>query len=194
MLGLLPRYYSDSKAVDSIINPEAAEAVSLRKAIYDVLDQFHIDTATWALSTWERLFGLTTDVTKTLEQRRAILKSRRRGLGTVTPQLIASVAAAFANGEVEVLEKPTDYRVEVTFTGTRGVPNDLEALKAAVRDVLPAHLDLAYFFTFLLWSELDAAGMSWNDMDDARYTWDTLSVAKPDTFVRSSIGLTFAEQ
>lgn len=191
----LPHFYRDSKTVASVIAPEAEELASLSAVTSDVLDQFFVPSATWGLARWEKIFGLPTDLSKTYEQRRAIIMSRIRGTGAVTPALIAIVASAFANGEVAVRENDpfTPYTIEVKFVGTRGVPNDLPALKEAIREILPAHLEVAYAFTYLIWDELDLNALAWSDLDDALFTWDTLERAHFEDFVSSSIGLTQSE-
>lgn len=196
MQDYLPRYYSDSKNADAIISPEAKEFERLHKAIVDVLDQFFIDTSTWGLARLEKISGVQTDYTKPVEQRRDVLRSKRRGIGTVNADIIESVAAAYSNGEVSVEEVPAEYLVIVTFIGTRGIPEDIEGLKNAIREVLPAHLGVVYKFTYLAWDELEAKApeLTWADVFDLDMTWEEFEKWHPETAIYASVGLTGAEQ
>jgi hypothetical protein len=58
MVDYIPRYYGDSRIVDSLLSAESNEVIDLNASINDALDQFFIDTATWGLTNWERTFGL----------------------------------------------------------------------------------------------------------------------------------------
>ena len=196
MQDYLPRYYSDSLKVDAIITPEAVEFERFHRAINDVLDQFFIDTATWGLTRLERISGITTDPSKPLAQRRDVLRSKRRGVGTVNAEMIESVAAAYSNGEVDVKEVAAEYHVIVTFVGTKGVPEDIEGLKNAIREVLPAHLGVVYKCTYIAWDELEAKApeFTYTDLDDLGLTWDEFETWKPETAIYASVGLTGAEQ
>lgn len=139
----LPLYYADISVADNVIAQEAAEVAALNTAIYDVLDQFYVDTATWGLARWERIFGIATDEAKPIEQRRSVIKSRMRGAGTATRALIDTVAEAYDNGEVEVTEYATNLLRNgngetgdlsswvlgnVTSTGTYGTNANISAL------------------------------------------------------------------
>lgn len=108
MTDYLPRYYGDIPVATNIVEREAVEAAQLNADAYDILAQMYVDTATWGLARWERIFGIVTDVTKPIDQRRSVIKSKLRGVGTVTTAMVKSVAEAYANGEVEVTESGTN--------------------------------------------------------------------------------------
>ncbi|WP_364149028.1 putative phage tail protein [Paenibacillus sp. LPE1-1-1.1] len=104
----LPRYYGDIPVATNIIDREATESAQINADAYDVLAQMYVDTATWGLARWERIFGITPDELKPIDQRRSVIKSKLRGVGTVTTASIKSVAEAYANGQVEVTESGTN--------------------------------------------------------------------------------------
>ncbi len=167
----LPRYYEDIRESRAIVNPQSAEFERLNGAIRDVLDQYFVDRATWGLAYWERAFGITIDESKPRGQRRSVIKSKMRGAGTVTVDFVKDVAEAYDNGEVEVTEDNANYTIIVTFVGTRGVPPNLADTERALRDIIPAHLDVKFEFTFLTWEELSDVAMSWADLDAQDLTW-----------------------
>ncbi|WP_337102316.1 YmfQ family protein [Paenibacillus sp. YIM B09110] len=172
----LPRYYGDIPIATNVIDREAAEIAKLNADIYDVLAQMFIETATWGLSRWERIFGVTVDEAKPIEQRRAVIKSKLRGVGTVTPALIESVAEAYANGDVTVTENNATYTVTITFVSTLGVPANLSDLETAIRDVLPAHLAVEYVFTYITFGQLENYGVAYGALASLTFgdleTWE----------------------
>ncbi|MFS0841176.1 YmfQ family protein [Paenibacillus sp. 1P03SA] len=172
MLDYLPKIYGDSRVVRSIIDPESKEFTALNGAIREVLDQFFIDTATWGLERWERLCGIVPDTSKPYDQRRSVIKSRIRGVGTVKVALIKEVAEAYLNGEVDVVSDTANYHVVCTFIGKRGVPANMADIQKAIRDILPAHLGVTFKVTYLPWGELIRAGKTWGDLTS--YRWDEL--------------------
>ncbi|WP_319025649.1 putative phage tail protein [Paenibacillus polymyxa] len=156
MRDYLPRYYEESLLAGNLINREADELARIDAAVYDVLDQFFIGTATWGLARWETMFGVPTDTTKTYEQRREVLCGKLRGSGKVTAELIRNVAAAYANGEVAVSADVPRYTVIIKFIGVFGVPSQIEELKATLRDIVPAHLAIEYNLRYLTIAEVEA--------------------------------------
>lgn len=164
MRDYVPKYYIEMPVATNILDREAEEIERLYASIDDVLAQFFIETATWGLAHWERIFGLPTDTTKTYAQRREILLGRLRGIGTVTAELIDNVATAYANGDVDVSLDAPNYTVIITFVSTLGVPDQIDALKAAVREITPAHLAINYVFRFYTYAELAAGGRTYGDV------------------------------
>ncbi|MGG4142955.1 putative phage tail protein [Paenibacillus algorifonticola] len=172
----LPRYYEDIPTATNIIDREAAEAAQINADIYDVLAQMFVDTATWALPRWERNFALATDADKPIDQRRAVIKSRIRGVGTVTAALIESIAEAYANGEVEVVEDNANYTVKLTFVSALGQPPNFADLEAAVRDAMPAHLAVEYVFIYTTFGKLEGYDVTFGGIQTAGLTYAQLEI------------------
>ncbi|CAM2950595.1 putative phage tail protein [Paenibacillus sediminis] len=157
----VPRYYEEVRVAVNVLDREADELAQLNADIYDVLAQFFIETATWGLDRWERIFGIATDSTKSYAQRREVLLGKLRGVGTVTGDLIDNVASAYANGNVDVTANPANYEIIITFVDAYGVPAQINELKAAVRDITPAHMAITYVFRFYSYDELKASGKTY---------------------------------
>lgn len=175
----MPRYYDGSYVIGNVLDREAEELVALNDAAYDVLAQFFVDTATWGLSRWERTCGITTDVSKSTEQRRAVIRSKLRGMGTVTVAMIKSVAESFDNGAVNVTENNAAYTIEVKFVSTRGVPTNLTDIQTALRDIIPAHLAINFSFTYLTFGELESAGLTFGTWQSKGLTFGALETWNP---------------
>lgn len=165
----LPLYYADVEVVGNIVDREADEITDLNAAIYDVLAQFFLDTATWGLTRWEREFGIQTDETKPIEQRRSVIRARIRGIGTVTAGLIENVAESYMYGDVDVSEDNANYSVIITFVSKYGVPPNINDVKTAIRDIVPAHLAIHFIFRFYTYAELIATGKTYAQITGVTY-------------------------
>nr|WP_254628585.1 putative phage tail protein [Paenibacillus polymyxa] len=170
----LPRYYDESRIAGNIIDQEAEELTRLSASAYDVLDQFYIGSATWGLTRWEKIFGITTDPTKTYEQRREVLRGKLRGVGRVTAELIENVASAYANGEVDVTPNIATYTLTITFVGVFGVPAQIDILKETLREITPAHLSIDYVFRFFTYAELLDTGKTYGEIAATGKTYDDI--------------------
>lgn len=186
MFDYLPRYYvsmddhnNQSGIVDNLLHQEAGELVHFNLQMKDVLKQLFIDHATWGLARWEAICGIPFDDDKPEEQRRSVIKSKIRGAGTVTLAVIKNVADSFQNGEIKVEENFAAYEVVITFIGKRGVPPNENDVRTALREIVPAHLNLKFQYTYLLWNELDTANLTWDQLDALNMSWDQLEVWKP---------------
>lgn len=179
MLDYLPRYYTESHIVRNLTARESEELDNFHAQVKDVLRQFFIDTATWGLARWEEICGIAVNETKPVEQRRSVIKSKLRGAGTVTLEVIKNVVDSFENGLVAIEENFANYEVIITFIGKRGIPPNLQDVKDAVREIVPAHLNILYQFTYLRWNELDAADLTWDELESMNMSWDKLEVWKP---------------
>lgn len=152
----LPQYYRDSRAVGGILKGEAAELADLNAEIVDVLAQFFVDTATWGLANWERLCGIVTDAAKPIEQRQSVIKSKLRGIGTVTVALIKNVAEAYANGEVDVTEDNANYTIKIRYISALGVPDNIADIQNALREIIPAHLAITFEYRYITVAQAQA--------------------------------------
>ncbi|WP_340029010.1 putative phage tail protein [Paenibacillus sp. FSL H7-0940] len=169
MLDYVPQYYRDSLVASGLLNAEAIEIAQLNADIYDVLDQFYIDRATWGLARWERIFGVVPEADATYEQRREVLRGKMRGVGKISVSLIENVAEAYANGDVDVAVDSAAYTLTITFVGVFGVPAQLDALKANLRDIIPAHMAIDYVFRFYTYGELTGSGATYASLTGYAY-------------------------
>ncbi|MBD8500749.1 putative phage tail protein [Paenibacillus arenosi] len=191
----VPEFLLESLLYRELLDTEAAQLGKVAGNTAELLRQFYVDTATFGLDRWERFCGIPVQPTKPLEQRRAVIKSKLRGIGTVTADVIRSVAESYSNGEVSVQEFASQYKIVITFIGKMGIPPNLEDLQASLRALIPAHLSIEYEYTYLSWANLDKLLLSWNDFDDLKLTWTQTEVFDYRLpIVRSSVGLTMAEQ
>jgi len=167
----LPHYYVSSTIMKAIQDAYAEELGQVYYFLNDFLKQFLTPTtATWGLAFWEQELGLKTDISKSYEERREIIMSRLRGIGTVGRDVIKRAAEAFSGGDVDVIEYPAEHRFVVKFVGTLGIPKNMASFIEMIEDLKPAHLTYSFEYTYTWWNTLKEitwaqAGMgTWNDL------------------------------
>lgn len=167
----VPQYLLTAKEYKSIIESDGAEFGNLKRNIDGTLEQFFVQTATWGLDRWEEFLGLEVQSNKPTEHRRSRIISKMRGVGTVTVEMMKNVAEAYDGGTVDVTEQAPLYKFTVEFIDTRGIPPNLDDLKAAIEEIKPAHLAVEYKFRYLIWDELDLENLTWDNLDAMNIAW-----------------------
>lgn len=179
MLDSAPDYYQYA-ALFQEVQQAIADEIDLEELDdKDVQDQLTIGTATWGLKYWEQSLGIKIVTTDSYDIRRSRVLSKWRGFGNFSASLIKSVCEAFTNGEVAVKIRVPQQEVVVTFIGKRGIPPNLEDLKAQLSNIALATLGLEYKFTWIVWEELDKAYKTWDEVDAKGLTWDEWDVISP---------------
>lgn len=145
---MLPDFYANSPEMMVLQNAFAMEITAAQAARDDCFLQLDVNTATWGLDLWEEAYGIEKDASKSDEYRRTAILAKMRGAGVTTAAMIKNVAASFSGGEVEIIEKPGEYKFEVKFVGTMGIPPNMNDLTAAIEQIKPAHLAYGYIFFF----------------------------------------------
>lgn len=164
MYDYLPKYYDDFKDVTAIIQDEASEFTRVQAKLRELLDQFYVESATFGLDRWESIVGIEHIPQRSEISRRHFIEAKLRGTGTTTLSMLNDIVNAFYG--FETTELPSENAVNFKLVGRRGIPKNLEDIQAAVNDVIPAHIEPRYEFTYLPWSELESSGMRWADAEN----------------------------
>ena len=127
---------------------------AFRDCVLDWLEQLTIDTATWGLKYWEQAYGVTPQITDTVEERRGRVKAKMRSPQTVTAAMLENLTDSYINGQSVVTELPRQHKVQIQFNGDYGIPSNLESLTAALLEVLPSHVMYEYLYRYLLVREV----------------------------------------
>lgn len=159
----LPKYLSEIEPLKSIYETEGKLLNELTYCLEDSLNQYFVDTATWGLEAWEKFVGVLTDKSKSLEDRRGLVKMKLRGQGKVTADYIEKTFSEYSNGDVKVLEDFSDNIIKIQFTSLIGVPKNLSTFEASLDEIFPSHLPYKFVFKFLSLNLLEA--MSLNDLE-----------------------------
>lgn len=148
LMDLLPPVYDENttmQELQGILTNKINAAISGTGA---TVDECFIETASALLSRYEKIYGITVDVSKSDDFRREILRAKIAGVGTVTKQMIIDTATSYSNGTVEIIEHPETYSFVVKFTGTLGIPPNMPGLTNTINEIKPAHLAFSFEYTY----------------------------------------------
>lgn len=180
MKDALPKFYRDSTIVDEIIKAQSTEFISLSASFAELLAQFYVETSTYMLPEWEKIYGIASDTTLDDGQRKSRVIAMMRGVGTVTTDVLKDIVSSYENGIIEVYEHNSTYEIEVKFVSTKGIPKKLDLIESTLRVFIPAHLAFYFSFIYLTWDSLDL--QTWGSLDTADegapLTWEQLEVWK----------------
>ncbi len=171
---LVPPFISEKKEMHALYDTQGYAVGYLVHCMEDMMKQCFIATATWGLTRWEKFFGLPTNLSLTYEQRREILYAKIQGQGTVTVELIKTVAAAFSGGDVEVIEDNPNHCFTVRFVGIKGIPRNMSGFIAMLESIKPAHLAYRFEYRYTVWN--DVAPMKWNEVQ--AMSWEEIRIFK----------------
>ncbi len=174
LMKYMPDYYITSKVMKELENSNSLELGRLNYKIRDIKNQLWIDTATWGLSYWEKEYGIETNLSLGYEQRREVLKAKKRGQGTTTKQMIKNVAETFSGGEVNIIQDNPNYAFVVQFVGVKGIPKNMQLFKDMLENIKPAHLGYTIKYTYTVWNVLKENELTCNNAK--LKTWDELKV------------------
>ncbi len=174
MLKEMPAYYRKSKVINELMDSIEAECQLLREQTQLAENQFFVILADNEISRHEQDVGLTPDPSVDIDTRRGRVLSKLRGTGTVTKTMMKNVAASFVNGDIEIIEYPSEYSFAVKFTSRTGVPYNLSDIQKMIEEIKPAHLAVEYIFTYRLWQDVIDSLKDWETVNT--YTWAQLLV------------------
>lgn len=161
-----PESFSGGELVAEGEAMDALEA-SLDAALDDAIP---LTASEAGLARWEALMGVKSGAPTLSDRREACAALLRIGGGSFTlAGLNDAIRGCGVTAEVTELGAG---QVQVCFPGTRGVPADFETMRVVIERILPCHLDVVYYFFYLLWQELTT--LTWNQIEGK--TWDELEV------------------
>lgn len=119
-----------------------AFGIVLSKETYFIENEFIAQifpqTATWGLKYWEEEYGITTDESKSIEERREILIISMYRKRPVTPYRIKQLVKSITGCESVVEENIQPNTMKIIVVGY--VPGTLTALRNELDRTLPSHI------------------------------------------------------
>lgn len=174
LLDYVPPDYAELLESSEVLDAQNAEVARLNANITELLSQFNVSTATWGLREWERICGITTDESKAIGERRSVISARLRGAGVVTRAHIENIAEAFQGGDVDVIEKPSEYTIVIKFVSSYGIPSNLSDLTDILREIIPAHLAIEYEFKFVTYSGIKSTYATYGALKASGKTYSAI--------------------
>lgn len=174
----VPPYQREAEPLKSIFSAAGAESGDFFDEIEDVLNQMYVPTATWGLANWEEFLGLATNEVETHDNRRSVIISKLRGVGTLTKSMIENAALSFENGAIEITEYAKLGYFKIKFTSASGIPPNFDKFKQWLEDIKPAHLGVEYEFDYMTFDEFDGYNKTWNQWEVLNLTWAEFELYK----------------
>lgn len=170
----LPNRLRESPYTVGVSEPMTEVAMGYWEATRDLADQFYVPTATWGLSEWERLVGITPVAGQTLDARRRAVIARLCSTGTTNAEMIRALSEALTGYSAHVTENFGEYSFSLRFYGeTSGfIRIDADLLIRTVEEVKPAHLQ--FIIEPITWADLEAEGMTWAELEEEFDSWADL--------------------
>jgi hypothetical protein len=142
----LPSFY-DNYITKPIQDSFTVEANSINDEVENTLNQFYVDSATYALDKWEKMLGISKN-NNDIQTRRENIKAKMRSRGTTSIEVIKNICEAYSYGEVEIIVNHSDYSFIVNFIGSIGVPKAFSELDKTIEEIKSAHLAHSYKFRY----------------------------------------------
>lgn len=139
-----PQIVIDSKISTEILNSQGIEFDNYYAKLSDLVLQFSVDTATWALAIYEKDLNILTDHTKNYDSRRRVIKSKWHGNGKFSSELIKAVCYAFITGNISVT---FDGIIHIYITVTSGISSTIDDLQEIINQIKPAYILVDYRIT-----------------------------------------------
>ena len=167
----MPGYYRKSKIMKDLIHSIENEFERLKHETILTENQFFVILSDRDIKNHEEDVGLVPDASADIETRRSRVLSKLRGTGTVTKTMMKNVAASFVNGDIEIIEYPSEYCFAVKFTSKTGVPYNIADIQAMIEEIKPAHLAVEYIFTYRLWQDILDEIQIWTTAKNYSWEW-----------------------
>ena len=138
-LGYISPIYEQSVIMQAIMEAIGAEWDEAEKLADEVLAQLFPQTATWGISYWEWLLGISPNDSLSIEQRRARVLTRMQTRWPMTKERMEQLVRTISQDKQAFIREFFDqYRFEVEFSLTQSV--DLETVYEVIEEAKPAHL------------------------------------------------------
>lgn len=134
-----------------------------------IKDMFISTCSIERLKEYEKEAGITPTSEQSEDDRRSAVIARWRSEGKCDIELLRITADSWKYGKTNI--DFVDDKIQISFND-KGVPTDLDGLKAAIEEAKPAHIDTAYIFVYTTWNEVKTK--TWNEVKTM--TWDELKV------------------
>lgn len=175
LMEYIPDIYSQNKTMINIQDTKSEELSNLYSEFEEKTKEIFINLSSdLGLSQYEDILDISRNLKFTNDERRESIKAKLRGVGTTTKTMIKKVSEAYSNGEVEVIEENDKYIVKIKFVGTRGIPSNIEMLRQSLRNIIPAHLEIEYVFTYMTWEEFERYNKTIDEWDSLNLTADNI--------------------
>lgn len=145
VLRYLPTYLSKDETFKDTQDSLSEEHEKQRLLIIDICKQLFVETATWGLDDWERVYGLEKNKNLSIDNRRDHLLIKIQGSQTITESKLQEfINLVYPPGSAIVKENTGPNRFSVILD----VADALDEIRSVVEVYKPAHLTYAIAHKF----------------------------------------------
>lgn len=169
MINRINKLNKDDPMTRNIIEAIAAEHALQNEDVEQILANLFFDTCNLKmLEFYEAECGITNKA-ENEEDRRSAVEAKWKSDGKCDIVLLQTIADSWKYGKTNI--NYTDFKLTVSFAD-KGIPTDVDGLKAALEEAKPAHIPIEYIYTYNTWNDLKAK--TWDDIKMG--TWDEAKV------------------
>ena len=164
LLKYVQKFINKSDIFRQVLESQQAEIDILNGNLQDLVNNLFIESATWGLIFFERKYGIKTDLTDTLENRRARVLAKKRSCVTCTINAMKTMALSFSCGDIDIDPHYEEDYFTIKFVSMLGIPPKIQDFYDAIEEIKPAHLEVIYKFTY----------NTYDDIKTHKWTYDEL--------------------
>lgn len=201
LMDLLPSFYEGNKSMEELQGVLSDDVSTMIGDLQKTVDECFVNTAADTLKRYENIFGIKPDVSKSVTERRARIKSKMRIRGVTTVEVLRKVAASFASdsAEVDIIEYNPEYRFIVRYIESLGRPPDYRGLTEAVEEIKPAHLAWGVEFDEQVPGQTGTAAVCKIGINLTLYPWQvhqykSIGTVQTTAAVKSCLSVTVLER
>lgn len=164
----MPEYITEFDEMNAIYESQGYELGILWHYISEAENQCYIDTTTWGITRWEEVYGVASNESLSISERRKVVKSLIGAGAVTTADLIEKLAYQITGTNASVKEEAAKYNFTVFFYGTYGIPKNVLQFAKMIEKIIPAHLTYTLEYRYTTWEEMGKK--AWGE--SAAYTWE----------------------
>ena len=177
MINRLPGYYRKSQIVKDLYEV-------IKNILDGAADKLDIEglrlfiTQTDEFEPHEDDVGLAPS-SESAENRRSKVIARLQGNNLLTLAELRNLITNYEKSGCDIREDFPNYTVYITFSGRKGIPENIELIKAAIEEVKPAHLRIDYDYCENTWQDIWEKFGAWGNIAE-HVTWDMIKYHNKD--------------
>ena len=156
MLQSLPTAYRRDAWVQALTGTIQAVDEAQREAAREAAAQLMLDAMTFILPVEERIAGLKTAAGTSQDERRSALSAKwRSSAGKCDLEQLKTICGAWQGVAAQVDYDAAQYLLEVLFRSWGAMPTNMDRVRQALREVIPAHIAFAVAVKLLRSAQAD---------------------------------------
>ena len=156
MLQSLPTAYRRDAWVQALLGAMQAVDEAQREAAREAAAQLKLDEMTFILPVEERIAGLKTAAGTSRDERRSALSAKwRSSAGKCDLEQLKTVCGAWQGVAAQVDYDAAQYQLDVLFRSWGAMPTNMDRVRQALREVIPAHIAFAVAVKLLRETQAD---------------------------------------